>query len=72
METLALLEGILYRFRDLFGSQNFHLFCAYVYGTILCSTRHTVSEICQASHSQRQYWSLIKFLSRGKWDSEQV
>ena len=72
METLALLDGVLYRFRDLFGSQNFQLFCAYVYGTILCSTRHTVSEICQASNSQRQYWSLIKFLSRGKWDSDQI
>jgi hypothetical protein len=72
METLALLDGILYRFRDLFGSQNFHLFCAYIYGTILCSMRHTVTEISQATHSQDQYWSLIKFLSRGKWDWEQV
>jgi hypothetical protein len=72
METLALLDGVLYRFRDLFGSQNFHLFCAYIYGTILCSTRHTVTEISQATQSQEQYWSLIKFLSRGKWNWEQV
>ncbi len=30
METFALLEAVLYRFRDLFGSQNFALFCAYL------------------------------------------
>ncbi|MBT3602330.1 MAG: hypothetical protein HOE48_19445 [Candidatus Latescibacteria bacterium] len=72
METLALLDGVLYRFRDLFGSQNFHLFCAYIYGTILCNTRHTVTEICQGSNSQAHYWSLIKFLSRGQWSWEQV
>ena len=30
METSALLDPLLYRFRDLFGSQNFYLFCAYV------------------------------------------
>lgn len=68
METLALLDGILYRFRDLFGSQNFQLFCAYVYGTILCHNRHTVTEISQATNSQLHYWSFIKFLSRGQWD----
>ena len=29
METFALLEAVLYRFRDLLGSQNFALFCAF-------------------------------------------
>lgn len=73
METFALLDPVLYRFRDLFGSQNFLLFCAYVWGVITCiGRRHTVSEIYQASASDTQYWSFIKFLSRGKWDWQQV
>lgn len=72
METLALLEPLLYRFRDLFGSQNFQLFCAYIYGVIQCHCRHTVTEISQASSSQSQYWSLIKLLSRGVWDWQRV
>ena len=72
METFVLLESVLYRFRDLFGSQNFVLFCAYVWGVIVCRGRHTVSEIYQASGSEASYWSLIKFVSRGKWDWQKV
>lgn len=72
METFVLLEAVLYRFRDLLGSQNFALFCAYVWGVILCRGPHTVSEIYQASGSETHYWSLIKFLSRGKWDWQAV
>ena len=73
METSALLDPLLYRFRDLFGSQNFYLFCAYVWGVITCTGhRHTVSEIYQASLSDTRYWSFIKFLSRGVWDWQKV
>lgn len=72
METLVLLEAVLYRFRDLFGSQNFVLFCAYVWGVIVCQGRHTVSEIYQASGCETSYWSLIKFVSRGKWAWQKV
>jgi hypothetical protein len=72
METFALLDSVLYCFRDLFGSQNFLLFCAYVWGVITCTGRHTVSGIYQASASDTQYWSFPKFLSRGKWDWQQV
>ena len=83
METFVLLEAVLYRFRDLLGSQNFALFCAYlpvrvartqtgVWGVITCRGPHTVSEIYQASGCETQYWSLIKFLSRGKWDWQAV
>jgi len=72
MDTLSLLDPLLYRFRDLFGSQNFLLFCAYVWGVILCRDRHTVTGIYQASAAQCQYWSFPKFLSRGKWNWELV
>jgi hypothetical protein len=72
METLALLDPLLYRFQDLFGSQNFALFCAYVYGVILCTGRHTVSNIYLSGQPDTQYWSSVKFLSRGKWDEDKV
>jgi len=72
METFALLDPILYQFRNLFGSQNFLLFCAYVYGVITCTGRHTLSGIYQASDSQTRYWSFPQFLSRGKWDWKNV
>ena len=74
METVTLLETVLYRFRDLFGSQNFSLFCAYIYGVILCETRQCVTQIYRASGSNFgfSYWSLVKFLSRGVWDWQRV
>ena len=57
METVALLDMVLYRFRDLFGSQNFSLFCAYLYGVILCEGRHSVTQIYLASGYEVSYWS---------------
>ena len=72
METVALLDMVLYQFRSLFGSQNFSLFCAYIYGVILCAGRHSVTEIYRASGCEVSYWSLIKFLSRGQWDWQKV
>jgi len=72
LDTFALLDQIVYSFRGLFGSQNFALFYAYVWGVILCGGRHTVSGIYQAERSQTRYWSLVKFLSRGRWEIERV
>ncbi|MBM3279985.1 MAG: transposase [Candidatus Handelsmanbacteria bacterium] len=68
----ALLDGVVYAFRDLFGSQNFVLFSAYLWGVILCQGRHTVTGIYLASQPERRYWSLVKFLSRGQWDETMV
>ncbi len=72
MPTGTLLDGVVYAFRDLFGSQNFALFSAYVWGVILCQGRHTVSGIYLAGPPERRYWSLVKFLSRGQWDEGMV
>jgi len=72
VDTFALLDPLLYRFQDLFGSQNFALFCAYIYGMILCTGRHTVSNIYLSGEPDTRYWSLVKFLSRGKWDMDRV
>ena len=39
---------------------------------ILCEGRHTVTGIYLASQPTGRYWSLVKFLSRGKWDETMV
>jgi len=72
MYTGTLLDTVVYAFRDLFDSRNFALFSAYIWGTILCEGRHTISGIWLAGQPQSRYWSLVKFLSRGKWDDTQV
>ncbi|RMH10910.1 MAG: hypothetical protein D6698_17185 [Gammaproteobacteria bacterium] len=66
--TGTLLDTIVYAFRDLFNSQNFALFYAYVWGVILCEGRHTVTGIYLAGQPASRYWSLVKFLSRGRWE----
>ena len=71
MDT-SLLDKIVYAFRDLFGSQNFALFSAYLWGLIRCEGRHTVTQIYLAGQPQSLYWSLVKFLSRGQWDHTMV
>lgn len=68
MITGTLLDGVVYAFHDLFGSQNFALFHAYIWGVIQCQGRHTVTGIYLAGQPASRYWSLVKFLSRGRWD----
>lgn len=72
MDWCALLNATIYQFRDLFGSHNFALFAAYIWGVILCTRRHTVTGIYLAGQPATRYWSLIKFLSRGRWEPEAV
>ena len=72
MTTGSLLDGVVYAFRDLFGSRNFALFSAYLWGVILCQGRHTVTGIYLAGQPEGRYWSLVKFLSRGQWDETMV
>ena len=72
MDTFSLLDDVVYQFRDLFGSQNFALFYAYIWGVILCPGRHTVSGIYLAGQPASRYWSLVKFLSRGQWEPTEV
>lgn len=64
------LNEILTLFRPLFNSQNYHLFCAFIAGLILCPGRKTTTRIYQASGSNKRYWSFVKFLSRSKWDTQ--
>ena len=72
MSLIFCLAGILTDFRPLFNRQNFNLFCIFIVGLI--SHRHcaTITDIYQAVRPQIGYYSLVKFLSRGKWDADKV
>lgn len=64
------LYAIINLFRPLFNTQGYTLFCAFIMGFILHPNRKTITGIYQASGSKKRYWSLVKFLSRGKWDPD--
>jgi hypothetical protein len=66
------LYAILSVFRPLFNSQNYPLFCAFIMGFILHPGRKTVTGICKANRARKRYWSLVKFLSRGKWNADEL
>ena len=77
MELFTLLTDILTYFRptfQTFQSQNFALFCECVIGLILSSStsRKTLTTLWQQSRPDNRYWSLPKFLSRGKWCRQQL
>ena len=66
------LSVILTEFRPLFKYQNFHLFSVFVVGLINQREGATLTGIYQAVDPKTGYYSLVKFLSRGKWDADAV
>ena len=72
MHLIFCLASILTDFRPLFNRQNFSLFCTFIVGFITVPRSGTLTEIYQAVHPQTGYHSLVKFLSRGKWDADAV
>jgi hypothetical protein len=72
MHLIFCLASILTDFRPLFNRQNFSLFCTFIVGFITAPRSGTLTEIYQAVHPQTGYHSLVKFLSRGKWDADAV
>ncbi len=72
MYLIFCLNAILTDFRPLFKSQNFHLFCVFVVGLITQREGATLTGIYQAVRPKTGYHSLVKFLSRGKWDADRV
>ena len=72
MHLIFCLASILTDFRPLFNRQNFSLFCTFIVGFITAPCSGTLTEIYQAVHPQTGYHSLVKFLSRGKWDADAV
>ena len=72
MYLIFCLAHILTDFRPLFNRQNFVLFCTFIVGLITHRHRATVTGIYQAVRPKTGYNSLVKFLSRGKWDADRV
>ncbi len=72
MSLIFCLTHILTEFRPLFNRQNFALFCTFIVGLMTHRHRATVTGIYQAVRPTTGYGSLVKFLSRGKWDADAV
>ena len=72
MHLIFCLTHILTDFRPLFNRQNFALFCTFMVGLMTHRHRATVTGIYQAVRPKTGYNSLVKFLSRGKWDADEV
>lgn len=72
MYLIFCLSVILTDFSPLFKYQNFHLFCVFVVGFIKQREGATLTGIYQAVRPKTGYHSLVKFLSRGKWDADAV
>ena len=72
MYLIFCLSHILTEFRPLFNRQNFALFCTFILGFITHRRQATLTEIYQGVRPKSGYGSLVKFLSRGKWDADAV
>ena len=72
MHLIFCLSHILTEFGPLFNRQNFALFCTFILGLITHRRQATLTEIYQAVRPKSGYGSLVKFLSRGKWDADAV
>ena len=72
MHLIFCLAHILTEFRPLFNRQSFDLFCVFIVGLITHRRHATVTGIYQAVRPKMGYDSLVKFLSRGKWDADAV
>lgn len=70
MTLIFCLNHILTEFRPLFNAPNFKLFCAFIIGLIAHQGRATVTGLYRSSSPDCRYWSMIKFLSRGKWNAD--
>lgn len=72
MDLIFCLTSILTEFAPLFKRQNFALFCTFIVGLITHRRCATITGIYQAVRPKSGYGSLVKFLSRGKWDADAV
>jgi len=72
MNIISSINDLLTLFQPLFNSQGYVLFCGFIMGILCHPKRKTVTGIYQASSSKKKYWSMVKFLSRGKWNSDDL
>ena len=68
MNVISSINDLLTFFQSLFNSQGYALFCSFILGILCYPKRKTITGIYQACPSKSKYWSMVKFLSRGKWD----
>ena len=68
MNPLLRLHSMLSDYQQVFKySANFKHFCTYVNGLINTPHRGTMTQIYQSTKPDTTYWTLPKFLIRGKW-----
>lgn len=72
MNIISSINDLLTFFQPLFNSQGYVLFCGFIMGILCHPKRKTITGIYQASPSKRKYWSMVKFLSRGVWSSDDL
>jgi hypothetical protein len=70
MNVISSINDLLTFFQPLFNSQGYALFCSFILGILCYQKRKTISGIYLASPSMSRYWSMVKFLSRGKWNAD--
>jgi len=70
MNVISSINDLLTFFQPLFNSQGYTLFCSFILGILCYPKRKTITGIYQANPSKSRYWSMVKFLSRGKWDAD--
>ena len=72
MDPLFRLEHMLSDFQSLFNHNNFNHFRTFVTGLINTPHRGTMTQVYESGEQSTTYWTLPKFLSRGKWCVDEV
>ena len=72
MRPLFHLDSMLSQYQPVFNYNNFTHFQTYVKGLIDTPHRGTMTQIYQSTRPPNSYWALAKFLSRSKWDIDEV
>ena len=72
MDPLFRLEHMLSDFQSLFNANNFNHFRTFVTGLINTPHRGTMTQVYESGEQSTTYWTLPKFLSRGKWCVDEV
>ena len=66
------LETMLSDYKCLFKHNNFNHFCTFATGLINTPYRGTMTQVYQSGTKSASYWTLPKYLSRGKWCADKV
>ena len=72
MNPLFYLETMLSQYQSVFKYNNFNSFQTFVKGLICTLHRGTMTQIYQSTRPSNTYWTLPKFLSRSKWDIDEL